>query len=71
MILYTMMPNELIYPVSEQETGAQMLIQYNGIPLLVERTNDHQFHVIRVMSSDPNHYLEDGCSPGTKISLFN
>lgn len=71
MILYTMMPNELVYPVSEQEFGTQMLIQYNGIPLLVERTTDNLFHVIRVMSSNPNHYLEDGCSPGTKISLFN
>jgi hypothetical protein len=71
MILYTMMPNELIYPVSEQESSTQMLIQYNGIPLLVERTVDNQFQVIRVMSSDPNHYLDDGCSPGTKISLFN
>jgi hypothetical protein len=71
MILYTMMPQELIYPTNEMDYGNQMLIQYNGVPLLVEQTDDHMYQVVRVMSSDPNHYLENSCSPGTKISLFN
>lgn len=71
MILYTMMPQELIYPTNEMDYGNQMLIQYNGVPLLVEQTDDYMYQVVRVMSSDPNHYLETSCYPGTKISLFN
>jgi hypothetical protein len=71
MILYTMMPQELIYPTNEMDYGNQMLIQYNGVPLLVEQTDDHMYQVVRVMSSDPNHYLDNSCSPGTKISLFS
>jgi hypothetical protein len=71
MILYTMMPQELIYPVENQEYGQQLMIQYDGIPLLVEQTSDNCYQVLRIMSSDPNHYLDSRCCPGAKISFFN
>jgi hypothetical protein len=71
MILYTMMPQELIYPTAENEFGKQMMVQYNGIPLLVEQTEDNSYQVLRVMSSDPNHYLDERCCPGAKFSLLS
>ncbi|MFD2443579.1 YlzJ-like family protein [Bacillus sp. CGMCC 1.16607] len=70
MILYTIMPQELIYPTDEQEFSKQMMVQYDGIPLLVEQNADQSFQVIRIISSDPNHYLDSRCTPGSKISLF-
>lgn len=71
MILYTMMPQELIYPTDELEFNKQMMIQFDGIPLLVEQTTENCYQVLRVISSDPNHYLDSRCSPGAKISLFS
>lgn len=66
-----MMPQELIFPTNEFDYGKQMMIHYDGIPLLVEQTEEQSYQVIRVMSSDPNHFLDSRCSPGTKISLFS
>lgn len=68
MILYTMMPEELIFPLNDQEFNKQMVINYNGIPIVVEREDVHEYRIIRVLSSDPIHYLA-GFDPGTKITL--
>lgn len=70
MILYTMMPYELIFPCESDSTQSQQTITYNGIPLLVELTDPQTFQVIRVLSSDPQHFLDDRYTPGTKISLL-
>lgn len=69
MILYTMMPPELIYPTQEQEFSKQKMITYKGIPLLVSETEDRSYQVIRILSSDPQHFLESSCCPGAKISF--
>jgi hypothetical protein len=69
MILYTMMPHELIFPVQEQDYEQTELVSYQGVPLLVEKTEDYGYRVIRVVSTDPQHYLNDQFCPGTKISF--
>ncbi|AGK53109.1 YlzJ-like family protein [Bacillus sp. 1NLA3E] len=69
MILYTMMPHELIFPVQEQDYEQTELVSYQGVPLLVEKTEDRGYRVIRVVSTDPQHYLNDQFCPGTKISF--
>ncbi|MFE8699136.1 YlzJ-like family protein [Cytobacillus sp. FJAT-54145] len=69
MILYTMMPQELIFQSEASEFGKQSTISYNGIPLLVEMVEDQSYRVVRILSSDPSHFLDQRCSPGEKISL--
>lgn len=69
MILYTMMPHEQVFPPAENEQANQILITYNGIPVMAEWTENHEYRVIRVMSTDPNHFMDPGCMPGSKISL--
>ena len=54
MILYTTMPQEIIFQTPESEYGKQTVIQYEGIPLLVEMNENHDYRVIQVMSSDPS-----------------
>ncbi|MCQ6274158.1 YlzJ-like family protein [Bacillus sp. V3B] len=68
MILYTTMPQELIFQTDESEFSKQTIIQYEGIPLLVEMDDNHDYRVIQVMSSDPSHYLDDRCYPGNILS---
>lgn len=72
MILYTMMPRELVYPeeaAEQQGASNQMLVQYQGVPVLAEQEDGMNYRIVRVMSTDPSHYLNEMCTPGTKISL--
>jgi hypothetical protein len=70
MILYTMMPQDLVFPPEEQNQSAgQMMVNYKGVPVLAEQVDAMNYQIIRVMSTDPSHYLNTDCTPGTKISL--
>lgn len=69
MILYTTMPYEQVFPPSEEKSTNQVMVSYKGIPVMAELTENHEYRVVRVMSTDPNHYMEQACMPGSKISL--
>lgn len=71
MILYTMMPYELIFSNENQALENQKVVTYQGVQMLVEFTDPLSFQIVRVLSSDPMHYLDGRFSPGTKISLLN
>jgi hypothetical protein len=71
MILYTTVPLELVFPYEVDTFEKQKTMNINGIPLLVEFTDPQTIQIVRVLSSDPQHFLDDRYSPGTKISLFN
>lgn len=68
MILYTTMPHELVYQTANSEFQKQMVIEYDGIPLLVEMNEEHNVRVIQNMSSNPHHFLDARYSPGTILS---
>jgi hypothetical protein len=69
MILYTVMPTDLVYPTEDQEFTQQKMIVYKGIPMIVAEMEDRSYQVIRLLSTDPQHYLESSCHPGAKISF--
>jgi hypothetical protein len=73
MILYTMMPQELIFPAenSTTQTPKQWMVNYQGIPLMVEMSEGQSAEVIRVLSTDPQHFMDNRVAPGSKISLAN
>ncbi|WML52050.1 YlzJ-like family protein [Neobacillus sp. PS3-12] len=71
MILYTTVPIELVFPYENDTYEKQKTINLNGIPLLVEYTDPQTIQIVRVLSSDPQHFMDDRYSPGTKISMFN
>lgn len=69
MILYTMMPQELIFPYEAEAASKQITVTCQGIPLLVELTDQQNVQVIRVLSSDPYHFMDERFAPGSKISF--
>jgi hypothetical protein len=71
MIHYTMLPYELIYPNDYSGLSNQMMLEYNGIPLLVGKTENNEYEVIRILSTNPCHYLDSRCAPGAKISMIH
>jgi YlzJ-like protein len=71
VILYTTMPLELIFPYEGESSSNQQMVSYQGIPLLVESADGQNAQVIRILSTDPQHYLDNQICPGAKISLAN
>ncbi|PLS06573.1 YlzJ-like family protein [Neobacillus cucumis] len=71
MILYTMMPNELIFPTEMEAESKQKMITYQGVQMLVEPTDSEHVQVVRILSTDPQHYMNDQLCPGAKISFAN
>ncbi|WP_251549170.1 YlzJ-like family protein [Neobacillus muris] len=71
MILYTMMPHELVFPYEADEFEKQQVVTYNGIPLVVETSGTQFAQVVRILSSDPQHFLDEQICPGAKISFSN
>ncbi|MFS0823553.1 YlzJ-like family protein [Bacillus sp. 1P02SD] len=69
MILYTMMPQELIYPNTEMEDNQLKYVDLNGVPLAVSQSQNGEYTIERVMSTNPQHYLDGRYSPGQKIRL--
>ncbi|WP_170007357.1 YlzJ-like family protein [Bacillus fonticola] len=73
MILYTTMPDDLVYAdnLFDASTGrsSQEVRNFQGIPVLVEREATGQYRVVQVLSTDPNHYLTNTCTPGTKLTF--
>ncbi|WP_175989067.1 YlzJ-like family protein [Bacillus sp. Marseille-Q1617] len=67
MILYTTVPQEQIYPTDAEEFSGQMMVEHDGVPLLVQRV-DNKYRIIRIMSSDPAHYLNSTICPGEFIT---
>jgi hypothetical protein len=64
-----MMPQELIYQTENDDFGKQKIVSYEGIPLLVEVNAGQECRILRVMSSDPSHYMDERCTPGSMINL--
>lgn len=69
MIYYTMMPEELMFPSVGTDFEKQSIIELNGVQLLVQQTDNAQYEIIRLMSSDPKHYLDSQLCPGQKITM--
>lgn len=69
MILYTMMPQELIYPQTDIENNHLKYVDLHGVSLAVSPAQNGEYTIERVMSTDPQHYLDVRYLPGQKIRL--
>ncbi|MGI6145584.1 MAG: ribonuclease [Clostridia bacterium] len=66
MIIYTPVPPEVLWYVEERDKIQIMEGLVQGIPVqmkVVQGTNV----VERVLSTDPAHFLNSACQPGSKI----
>ncbi|WP_419888502.1 YlzJ-like family protein [Neobacillus niacini] len=68
MILYTTMPQEFIYPPETDTFTKQQTVTFQGVSLIVEQTDSQNVQVVRILSSDPQHFLDERICPGAKIS---
>ncbi|UTR10813.1 YlzJ-like family protein [Evansella sp. LMS18] len=74
MILYTYQSMESIFPVNEDDYNKQQLVDIPGGQLLVEPvpsaensvagSGSGKFRIVKLLSTDPNMYLETKYQPG-------
>lgn len=69
MILFTVLPLEDVLDGIEEEPAPTMLLSQGGLTLEVEQLEGFQVRVIRLHSTDPEHYLSPHCQPGAVINL--
>ncbi|MDQ0860069.1 MULTISPECIES: YlzJ-like family protein [Bacillaceae] len=69
MILYTSMPEELIFPVQTADFESVSTIEMNGLQMVVRQTEQNQYEIVRLLSTDPQDFLNEQYSPGQKISM--
>lgn len=66
-MLYTIIPDELIFS-NQSESNREFIEISNGL-LEVEATENHEYRVVRLISSNPSMYLEEMYAPGSMIAL--
>lgn len=69
MILYTTMPQELIFQENNDAYLKQTIIEVNGLSLVVEPISNDQCRVVQLLSTNPNDFLNNAFAPGSVLML--
>lgn len=70
MTWYTLMPSELMFPEDgTSQNPQQTTMLYNDIPVIVEQLSPLEYRVVRVISTDPQHFMDEKCCPGQILSI--
>lgn len=69
MVLYTVLPMEDVLDGIDEAPTPTMMLHLKGLTLEVEQLEGFQARVIRLHSTDPQHYLSPHCQPGAVIRL--
>ena len=68
MVLYTIVPEEVIFQSTEEIAASQEVV-YNGKRILVQPIDFKSFKIVQLISSDPSDYLLTDFQPGSVITL--
>jgi hypothetical protein len=69
MILYTIMPEHLIFQTDREEYEKRTMVYYDGIPFLVQKTETNEYEIVQNLSTNPLHFLEQKYAPGTRFPI--
>ncbi|MGI6485217.1 MAG: hypothetical protein GX759_07320 [Thermoanaerobacterales bacterium] len=68
MILYTLMPREVIFDGFDKQHEYKE-VEVDGIKLLIEPLELNKAKIVRMISTDPQDYLNPNLSPGKIIEI--
>ena len=70
MVLYTIIPLEKIFEEEENELKQKKrTLNVGGAMVEVVQSSDNEFEIVKLISSNPTHYLDPRFQPGKKIAL--
>lgn len=67
-MLYTIMPEEQIFSM-EVEVREVTEVEVEGVKLLIELTEPNRGTIVRLLSTNPNHFLNPKYSPGETVEF--
>lgn len=67
MIIYSVMPMELIFRNEEEMNYQTVEMQWGGVTMLVQPIGVNEARIIRLISPDPQDYLNPSYAPGQKV----
>lgn len=67
MILYTPMQLELVLAGLEEMQPEYREMRYEGVSVLVEKTEEGKNRIIRILSTNPYDYLKTNLQPGRLV----
>lgn len=68
MILYTVVPPEELFD-DDDELTVPIVAAVNGTPALVTPLGEGKARIERLLSTDPDHFLDPALQPGVIVSL--
>ena len=69
MIMYTLMPPELVFPASDDDFAKQTVVNINGVKVVIQPHSQHQWQIVRLLSSNPSDFLNEKFQPGQLIDI--
>lgn len=70
MIIYSIIPEEIIFPqASSAKDDLQDIVVEDGVILETRHSHGDMYEVVRVISTDPEHYLKTMYSPGIHFHI--
>ncbi|AGT31593.1 ribonuclease [Geobacillus genomosp. 3] len=69
MILYTVMPEHLMFPTDAAAYEKQKMVYYDGIPFLVQIVDTGEYEIVQNLSTNPYHFLNAKYAPGARFSI--
>ncbi|MGE6378119.1 YlzJ-like family protein [Peribacillus muralis] len=70
MTLYTIVPEDIIFPHHHERTANLIEMIYNGVHVMVEHDGGRSFRIERIVSTDPADYMNANIHPGAVINVF-
>lgn len=67
MVLWTIVPTETVLAENSQPVIYEEL-EYYDQKVMVERIAENQYRVVRLLTTVPEHYLQNNLRPGTIIT---
>lgn len=67
MILYTIVPPEVIFKEHFTQEQNYFEAEYRGEKVLVSKNSEHQYEIARLFSTSPGTYLKPDFQPGKII----
>lgn len=72
MILYTILPDQVVLDEEDEaseKADKQQLIEYDGRQILIEPLTENEWQIIRLLSSDPQDFLNPRYQPGNIVPV--
>jgi len=67
MILYSIVPAEIVFGGANKVTCNYQEIEYLGEKVIVTPLSNNEYEIVRIISTSPKSYLDPRLQPGNRI----